>query len=87
MHQEYNFQIALIAHMDARFSKSLAWKYWRPLLIDYAIAINKSESLDQFGVVFILFTAARFLAIFGAQPQPRVDPGDAPNGQPYELAN
>jgi hypothetical protein len=85
--QEYNYHIALIVHMDARFSKSLAWKHWRPLQIDYAISINKSESLDQLGVVFILFTAARFAAIFGEQPRPRENPGEAPNGQPFELAN
>lgn len=85
--QQDNFQIALIEHMDARFSKALAWKYWRPLLIDYAIAIFKSESLDQLGVVFILFSPEQFLIVFDAQPNPRVDPGEAPNGQPFELAN
>ena len=51
-----------------------AFALFIPKLIDFAIILAKSNSLDNRGVLYLLGNT-NFLAITGAAPNPRVHPG------------
>jgi hypothetical protein len=56
---------------DITLSRTLAFADIESKIIDYAIDIGTSSSLDEYGVAFDLFTPEDFTAYFGAAPQPR----------------
>jgi hypothetical protein len=76
---------ALFPIMDKESSETLAWSYMEPEIIDCAILTGKQNSLDGFGILFALLSAADFLAFTGQAAEPRIHPG-AFNGTAAAIA-
>ena len=52
----------------------IAYKHFLPKILDAAAEASKFNSVDGFGLLWAVMTAAAFLAAYGAEPQPHVDP-------------
>ena len=56
---------------DITKSQTMGFAVVKPKIEDYAIDIGRGSSLDDYGVLFALYTPAEFFAHFGVHPQPR----------------
>lgn len=60
----------------------IAFKHFRPKFMDLAAEAGRANSIDGFGLLWAIMTAAEFQAAYGAAPQPHANPGIAgANGQ------
>jgi hypothetical protein len=71
---------------DITKSQTMGFDAIRPKIEDYAIDIGRSSSLDEYGVLFALYTPAGFFSRFGVHPQPRPPMGPC-TGKGAQIAN
>ena len=71
---------------DITKSLTMGFALLRPKFEDYAIDIGRGSSSDNYGVLFALYTPARFFARFGVHPQPRPPMGPC-IGAGAQIAN
>ena len=71
---------------DITKSHTMAFAVIKPKIEDYAIDIGRASSVDQYGVLFALYTPADFQARFGVPPQPR-PPMEPCIGSGAQIAN
>ena len=55
----------------------IAFKHYKPVFMDAAAEAGRANSIDGFGLLWAIMTAAAFQAAYGAVPQPHVNPGNA----------
>ena len=71
---------------DTTKSQTMGFAAVRPKFEDYAIDIGRASSIDNYGVLFALYTPADFFARYGVHPQPRPPMGPC-IGTGAQIAN